>query len=470
MMTKRLDQGGEFVFHLGTIQTRAFLSAAFQVLTEQGYLVYTFQEDRLCARLFQGEDISHLDVDFQLEGQSGVFYTSNAFDAEAFNHLHNSIEAFVINGEAALVEQYEVIAQRVAEMQAGKPSDSFEFHFQPFRKHIVTTVIIAINTLVFIAMLFGGADLVMPTSEIIVTWGGNFRPLVLQGDYWRLISNCFVHIGILHFVLNTYALYYIGLLLEQLIGWKKFLWLYLLCGWLASVTSLYFHVDSVSAGASGAIFGLYGVFLSMLVFKSVAHDIVKTFLTSILLFVGYNLLLGMRGGIDNAAHMGGLVSGFILGMGLVPATRSKLWTKFAPMAVVTISAILLSLSLLVMASIPKPNTALDEALHSLSVIEEEAMAMYRFPENTPNDSILHFVETVGLPSWNRGLELLNDVPDQELNAEQLEIRDMMIRYCDLRIRSYELIRYNLLQTNSDSMDKLGEINGEIKDLVQRMQE
>ena len=89
---------------------------------------------------------------------------------------------------------------------------------------------------------------------------------------------------------------------------------YLLTGLCSAVFSLYMHGETISAGASGAIFGLYGIFLAFLFFHRIAKEQRKALLTSILIFVGYNLVYGMKAGIDNAAHIGGLLSGFLLGI------------------------------------------------------------------------------------------------------------------------------------------------------------
>ena len=114
--------------------------------------------------------------------------------------------------------------------------------------------------------------------------------------------------------MNMYAFMYVGLLLEELIGGRRMFVSYLLTGLCSAAFSLYMHGESISAGASGSIFGLYGIFLAFLLFHRIAKEQRKALLTSILIFVGYNLVYGMKAGIDNAAHIGGLVSGIILGI------------------------------------------------------------------------------------------------------------------------------------------------------------
>ena len=116
--------------------------------------------------------------------------------------------------------------------------------------------------------------------------------------------------------MNMYALLYIGIFLEQLIGGRRLISAYFLTGLFSALASLAMHPESISAGASGSIFGLYGIFLSYLVFHHrIEKGQRKSLLYSIGFFVFYNLMSGARAeGIDNAAHIGGLVSGIILGI------------------------------------------------------------------------------------------------------------------------------------------------------------
>ncbi|WP_315814125.1 rhomboid family intramembrane serine protease [Paraflavitalea speifideaquila] len=136
--------------------------------------------------------------------------------------------------------------------------------FKPTRGNFVTPILIGINVLIFILMAIDGAHILQPDSEVLIKWGANFRPMTLDGQWWRLITCCFVHIGIFHLALNMYALTYIGVALEPFLGPARLLTAYLLTGIASSTTSLWWHDLSVSAGASGAIFGLYGVFFAML--------------------------------------------------------------------------------------------------------------------------------------------------------------------------------------------------------------
>ncbi len=190
---------------------------------------------------------------------------------------------------------------------------------------LVTQVIVGINVLVFVAMVVKGVSPVNPTMEDLWFWGANFGPLTIAaGQWWRLLTCVFVHIGLMHIALNMWCLWGLGKLAESMYGRWTFVAIYLVTGVSASVASLIWNPVGTSAGASGAIFGIAGALITSLYLGEFAmpSTVVVALRNSILKFAGYNLVIGMLiGRIDNAAHIGGLVSGLILG---------ALLAKFAP--------------------------------------------------------------------------------------------------------------------------------------------
>ena len=201
-----------------------------------------------------------------------------------------------------------------AYLEEEKKRNSFWSFFIPRKGFMATPILIDLNILVFIVMIASGVGIMSPSTLSLLKWGADFGPLTLTGDWWRAVTCNFIHIGAFHLLMNMYAFMYIGLLLEDLIGSRRMFMSYLLTGLCSAVFSLYMHGETISAGASGAIFGLYGIFLAFLFFHRIAKEQRKALLTSILIFVGYNLVYGMKAGIDNAAHIGGLLSGFLLGI------------------------------------------------------------------------------------------------------------------------------------------------------------
>ena len=173
------------------------------------------------------------------------------------------------------------------------------------KKPYVTYSLIILNVIMFLLMYVlgnGSKDI-----ETLVKFGALCRPYVLNGEYFRIISTAFLHIGVIHLLVNCYSLYVIGSQMESFLGKTKFLLVYLISAISGSLMSLIF-TDAVSAGASGAIFGLLG---SMLYFgynyRVFLGNVLKSQIIPLILlnlFIGFSL-----SGIDNAAHIGGLVGG-----------------------------------------------------------------------------------------------------------------------------------------------------------------
>jgi membrane associated rhomboid family serine protease/Flp pilus assembly protein TadD len=188
---------------------------------------------------------------------------------------------------------------------------------------VVTLTLIGLNVLIYVAMGLSGVSWTDPSVEHAIRWGADFGPLTLGGEWWRIFTSTFVHFGILHIGLNMWCLWNLGSSLEIFMGRKAFAVTYLLSGLMASLTSIAWNPWRVSAGASGAIFGTAGAFVSYLYLKKVPIDraVVKQRLKSLAIFIGYNLLYGAAGNVDNSAHLGGLISGLALGVLVPPMLR-----------------------------------------------------------------------------------------------------------------------------------------------------
>ena len=116
---------------------------------------------------------------------------------------------------------------------------SFMSLFKPTEDYFITPILININVIIFILMVISGVNLMMPNNESLILWGANYKPETLDGGWWRIITSCFIHIGVFHLLLNMYALVYIGLLLEPYLGKVRFITAYLLTGITASMASLW---------------------------------------------------------------------------------------------------------------------------------------------------------------------------------------------------------------------------------------
>jgi rhomboid protease GluP len=186
----------------------------------------------------------------------------------------------------------------------------------PLAQPRATYVLLALIILVFLAMtLAGGSESV----RVLIRFGAKVNSLIVEGQVWRLLTSMFLHIGPVHLFFNGYALYIFGIQVERLYGSPRFLAIYLLAGLYGSLFSFAFGPE-LSAGASGALFGLLG---AMLAYFRRHRETFGTWghrqLVNLLVVAGLNLVLGITvPGIDILAHLGGLVSGAVLGWVLAP--------------------------------------------------------------------------------------------------------------------------------------------------------
>lgn len=180
-----------------------------------------------------------------------------------------------------------------------------------------TSLLLAINIGIFVAMVATGISAIFPESEELLKWGADYGPLTLGGEYWRAITSAFVHIGVIHLALNMWCLWRLGTVCQRILGQVPTIGVYLVGGAGAALLSLSWDPLRVSAGASGAIFAIVGALISVLQFGSLGLVAEKrrNLLAYVVRFAIYNLLFGLMGPIDNMAHLGGLVTGLLLGFG-----------------------------------------------------------------------------------------------------------------------------------------------------------
>lgn len=156
--------------------------------------------------------------------------------------------------------------------------------------------------------------------KTLLRFGAMFGPLVAEGDYWRLFTAMFLHVGFVHLAFNAFGLFIFGQLVEKTYGHSRFLMIYVLSGLFGSTLSYIMNSIAIAAGASGAIFGILGSLAAFLVVnKNMFGQIGRQNLTGLSILVIINIIYGLvTPGIDNWAHIGGFGSGFVLGMLVTP--------------------------------------------------------------------------------------------------------------------------------------------------------
>ncbi|MDX1944689.1 MAG: rhomboid family intramembrane serine protease [Pirellulaceae bacterium] len=312
---------------------------------------------------------------------------------------------------------------------ASNPADERTARLAEFRATLqaltprvfVAYVLVAINAVVFLLMLaLEPKSFLAPSIQLLVDWGANFGPLTLNGQPWRIFTSMFVHTGILHFGLNMVGLAAFGPLMERLVGNLGFLALYVVSGLAGSLASVFWNPELVSCGASGAIFGLLGGLLGVLLLgaKSMPREVFESLRNNALTLLVINLASGFAiKGIDNAAHIGGLVGGclcgVLLGQPVTLAAGRQRWLRNGLVAVLGVAITAGGL-----AAIPAP-ADVDGALRRFGPVEEQVLRrqselLQKEQAGTLTiDELIRAIETELLPPWiaaRQEFEKLQNVP------------------------------------------------------------
>ena len=316
----------------------------------------------------------------------------------------------------------------------------------------VTLTLIVLNVLIFLVMCIKGVSFLSPSAQSVLPWGADYGPYTLGGQWWRMFVSLFIHFGIIHIAFNMLVLANIGPFMESLSGRVSYLLLYIVAGLGGGVASLIWHPTTVSAGASGAIFGLYGALLGFLVRHRnvIDPEALKSLRKGALTFVGYNVLFGLTPGIDMAAHMGGLAAGFLLGLFLVqPRTQSESPLNARNAAAIVLGAVLIVLPL---HKLPKPGDFLGE-FNRLANIEDKSIDLFNSSTNKwkahqlSNGQYGDIVEKQILPAWMAEHEALTKL--QNLPEAQTKLKASLLQYMTAREESWQLL-VNGLHTSDDA--------------------
>nr|WP_239587469.1 rhomboid family intramembrane serine protease [Bacillus pakistanensis] len=245
-------------------------------------------------------------------------------------------------GMWSLKEEYsDTEVQVLKEMVLTNASKQVEKERSLFKngKPFFTNFFIVVQLIIFGLLEMNGGS---QNPETLIKYGAKYNPLILDGEWWRFITPIFLHIGFLHLLMNTLALYFLGSAVERIYGRGRFLFIYLFSGITGTLGSFVF-TSNLSAGASGAIFGCFGALL----YFGATHPgtFFRTMGMNVIAVIILNLILGFTiPGIDNAGHIGGLIGGF-LATGIVHFPKKKKW--LSQILYMFLSAAIVSASLFV---------------------------------------------------------------------------------------------------------------------------
>ncbi|WP_299758792.1 rhomboid family intramembrane serine protease [uncultured Pontibacter sp.] len=320
--------------------------------------------------------------------------------------------------------------------------------FVPQPHYFVTPILLNLNLLVFVVGALLGLHVLDPDAERLVDMGANFGPYTLTGEWWRLFTSMFLHGGLLHLLFNMLALVNIGTQLEALVGKVQYTIAYVLTGLAGSIASLWWTSPeiTVSVGASGAIFGLFGMLLMVfLLEREMDWKSKRGILANMVFVIGINLAYGMRGGIDNAAHIGGLVAGLLYGGVLLLRSGRYITQTYGTVG----NAVTVAVGVLVLfigfSQISFTGTA--RYVYTWEVIgenEQQALkamfAMDKAGDNPDVEEIVPLLEN-GIQLWEESETLLESIDDAP-ESEQARVT-AVLDYVRLRKLSYQMLRDDL---------------------------
>jgi len=301
----------------------------------------------------------------------------------------------------------------------------------------ITFLLIALNILVYLLFVIGGAGFFTLDHEALLSFGGNYTAAIQQGEWWRLLSACFLHGGIIHLLLNMYGLFIGGIMVELALGRWKFLSAYLVAGIAGSAASYYFHDEVLSVGASGAVFGVFGMALGMLSVPDGKTKERLKMLGNLAFYVIISLAYGMKEGIDNWAHGGGLVAGYLIGFGfalgrkMIPESPAFRYLVYGVSALVLFGS-----SYLVYA---KPHTLRLYIEHINHADEWYQKALRNYPEPSADLDTARLRDS-GILAWDQAIYWLEQARNLDgLDSGRLYLSQRFIDAARQRRLAYQYI-------------------------------
>lgn len=321
-----------------------------------------------------------------------------------------------------------------------------------------TLIIIGLNAAVFLLMAVKGVNIMAPETQDLVDWGANYKPLTLDGQWWRLLTSCFLHIGILHLAVNMYSLLSVGILLENMLGRAQYLIAYLACGLAGSAASLWWHEATVSAGASGAIFGMFGLFYGWV---TTSHRLSsaekKAQLASAGTFLAFNLFMGLSGRIDNAAHIGGLIGGIIIGLLVSKWHHAGRWIPALTGSVAT-----LVLAAVLIANSSSAVMSFQNKMKEFSVIEDAVLKQWADAQTTEDKQESARKFEACATEWAKAVAIAREVNEYKLPDNMHAFTVHLLNYCEQRGALLGLLRQSVVDDSPAVQQAIDSVNFELE--------
>ncbi|WP_018613041.1 rhomboid family intramembrane serine protease [Segetibacter koreensis] len=360
-------------------------------------------------------------------------------------------------------------AETLAQIRSGNRVASEKMTFG-VREHEMTFMLIAVKLVIFAVMVLKGVDYVNPAVKDIIGWGGSVKLNVTGGEWWRLITAPFVHIGILPLLLNMFGLYWIGLMVEPILGNFKFLIAYLCTAVIAGLVSLLWLPEGVTAGASGAVFGMYGVLIAFATTRYINKKFPTVWLICILAYAVLNIFLGMEGANDNATNIGGLVAGIFVGY-LFYFFHFKRNLARAGGSRISIEILLITAMLVFfyLKQNGKDDTLrFEKEIMQLNQIELKAMTQMQQLQSKTNEEAAKVLRDSALPQWKHFQKEIMKTDAFRLDDEFKQKRKLLSRYAQLRVRQTELIYKSINEETDKYNAEIDEVSNKIDTIINKL--
>ncbi len=430
---------------LGDFPADRYLVIAWYALLQRGWDIGFASPTRLLAYTplswaSYSEEISiHLEENFAIVkseclGIQLLFndYGKNSANLEAFFHEFEYAEFHLKDQWEEMLGAYSELTTHfdpnylVQAPLVAKEKIRHVFHLLlPQRGYLITPWLLWLNVFFFLGRcLFifffyrnwtaaGGEETVRSVYDYL---GGNNRELVLGGEWWRLATSFFTHGSFQHFFFNMYALTYIGLMIEPKLGPQRTLFIYSMGGITAALVSLIIHEHAFMVGASGAIMSLFGAFFALLFLRFYEPHATKALLISTGLVILLMLFTGMNARVDNAAHLGGLISGLVYAVWLcrplLPGKRGSSLQRYAG-----IMGGVLLFGLVTWKWIPHYQFMAYEQLERTYVDNFRKLGvLYRIPSELSQEEKLKLIQENGIRPGKENKQLIGQMKKLRLNA------------------------------------------------------
>lgn len=322
--------------------------------------------------------------------------------------------------------------------------------FRPVKGYFITPILITLQALLFLILtnkwLFPQSTWWTIDPQALLDTGANYKPLTLFGEPWRLLTANFLHADVLHLFFNMYGLMVCGIYLESLLGRWRFLLIYLLCGIGGGIASLWWHDRLVSVGASGAVFGLFGFILTLLLHRFLQPGERKALLISIGIYLVFSFTaVFFADNFDHAWHIGGLLTGTILGLIIYPDLKGREKTR-----TVWAAGLIGSLFIGIWFLLPRDVNIYIEKLEKMD--ENFVLAAVVYNNQHSGEERKKLLKDYGIYYMNENLRIMDEIDQLSLSTDSRNHNKLLRRLITTQKNMYNY-SYKTLEEGKNRYDK-----------------